>query len=159
MADHSSKQRTRKKIVNADNKHLHAWGGQGIVIGYVDEVNGEGAAELSAFNPTRHELLRLADYWERVALDLEYFWFETGQVGSDDARRRSFARRRVARIATVIGAEPVDSVIEAVWDEFGKSCDPEHWNLFLHGDDAARAKVQREISAVGPDDEQDDHRE
>ena len=44
-----------------------------------DEVTGEGAAGVSGFVPSRDELIQLAEYWERIALKEEWFWFITGE--------------------------------------------------------------------------------
>jgi hypothetical protein len=138
-------------IENADNESVMPWGGEGFVVGYVDEVNGTEAAEVSGFVPTRHELILLVEYWERKALETEWWWFTTGQVGSSETRLRAFAIRRVNRIYDLIGQEEVQQAIDRVYAEFGKHVDRRHWDIFLHGDSAARDAVQSEM--YGPIDE------
>jgi hypothetical protein len=131
-------------VKNADNETVMPWGNEAMVIGYVDEVNGNDAAEVSGFVPTRHELLQLVEYWERVALETAWWWFTTGQVGSSEMRRRTFARCRVNRIWDLLGEEEVGQTIDRVHAEFGKAEDPRLWNIFLHGDDAQWKAVQEE---------------
>jgi hypothetical protein len=128
---------------NADNKDLMPWGNKTIIVGYVDEVNGAAASESWGFVPTRHELIQLVEYWERIALEDEWFWFTTGQVGSDDRRQRAFARRRVNRIWDLLGDE-VEQAIDRVHKEFAKDIDPKLWDIFLHGDEAQWTAVQEE---------------
>jgi len=61
----------KPRVRNADNEWLGSFGGSGLRIGAVDEVNGSGAAEVVGFIPTRHELLELARYWANVAVEIE----------------------------------------------------------------------------------------
>jgi hypothetical protein len=116
------------RIRNADNK----WLGSPRPICGVDEVNGPGAAEVTGFIPTRHELLELARYWANVAVDIEYCWFCYETVGSTDMRLNSFAWRRVSRIHEVLG-DAVSKVVDEVYQEYGKKQNPQFWNAFLNG--------------------------
>ena len=47
-----------KTYRNTDNEWLRPMGNQEVIIGLVDEVNGEGAREIPGFVATRHELER-----------------------------------------------------------------------------------------------------
>jgi hypothetical protein len=90
-----------------------------MVVGYVDEVNGNDAAEVSGFAPTRRELLQLVEYWKLVALKIEFWeWFITGVVGSSDRRLREFALCRIDRIWKLLGKEEVRPAIDRVYAEF-----------------------------------------
>jgi hypothetical protein len=134
----------RRIVKNADNEACMPIGDESCVIGYVDEVNGNSAAEVSGFVPTRHELIQLVEYWERKALETEFWWFLYGQVGSSETRLRAFARRRVNRIWDLLGEEEVQQAIDRVYAEVGKDVDPKLWDVFLHGDEAQRRAVQEE---------------
>jgi len=120
------------------------FGDESCVIGYVDEVNGNSAAEVSGFVPTRHELIQLVEYWERKALEIEWFWFVSGQVGSSDTRQQAFARCRINRIWDLLEKEEIQQAIDRVYAEVGKDVDPRLWDVFLHGDEAQRRAVQEE---------------
>jgi len=130
-------------VRNADNIGLGAAGSAG----HVDEVNGDGAAEISGFVPTRDELLILAKHWAAVALDIEYFWFLYEQVGSSDRRIESFARRRVSRIAALFSDEAVTKAITAVEEQLGKKFgSSKYWDIFLHGTPGEHKAAQEEIA-------------
>ncbi len=132
-------------LENADNKHFMPRDVGIGFIGCVDEVNGNGAAEVSGFVPTRHELLQLVEYWERVVLKIGFWqWFITGVVGSSDRRLREFALCRIDRIWNLLGKEEVKPAIDRVYAKFEKDVDPRLWNIFLHGDDAQWKAVQEE---------------
>jgi hypothetical protein len=131
-------------VKNADNETLMPLGNKGWIVGYVDEVNGSGATEVSGFVPTRFELIQLAEYWERYALEIEWFWFITGVVSSAETGQTAFARSRVNRIWDLIGKEEVQQAIDRAYAEFGKDQEPRLWDIFLHGDEAARRAVPEE---------------
>ena len=89
-----------------------------MTIGYVDEVNGEGAEEIAGFTPTRRELIQLVKYWYGRYLDKDWFWFVSGQTGSTEIRLQPFAMRRIDRAEAVIGEKAVHKAIKEVRDEF-----------------------------------------
>lgn len=92
-------------VRNADNDDpLLPDVGGGLILGYVDDVNGSGAAEVP-FLPTRHELGVLARYWGGVVAEIEDVWAALQSVGSEDMRVRWFALRRMHRIADLVGVE------------------------------------------------------
>jgi hypothetical protein len=137
-AEHLKMPRMGRHVANADNSHLEPM----LFGGRVDEVNGAGAEEIPAFNATRHELLQLAKYWAHTVLDVEYFRFISGSIGSLDMRLEPFANRRISRIARFLGQEEVQKVIDEVEREFGKAQDPKMWEIFLHGTSDERAQLQ-----------------
>jgi hypothetical protein len=120
-------------IRNADNEGLGQLRGGKIVIGHVDEVNGRDAQEVPGFVATRHELIQLAKYWTKRAVDIEYFWFCCEQVGSSDRRIRTFAWNRVDRIADLLGEDEVNQAVQQAIDEYGKEQDPKVWSIFRNG--------------------------
>lgn len=145
-------QNREPQVRNADNEWLGSWDGRGFRIGFVEEVNGPGAAEVVGFIPTRHELLELARYWANVAVEIEYCWFLFEQVGSSDMRRQPFAWRRVSRIQELLGAD-VEKVVDKVYEEYGKKQEPRYWGAFLHGNDEEREAIHKEIArAMGEGD-------
>jgi hypothetical protein len=119
-----------KIVENNNNDHLGPIGGEGLLIGGVDEVNGAGATEIPEFVPTRHELVQLAKYWRHVWLDDVFFMYWTSTTSSTELRREAFARRRLNRIAESIGDDILGSAINEVDEEFGKGCDPRTWDRF-----------------------------
>ena len=139
------KKHERKVVGNRDNENLIPSGGNGLVIGYVDRVNGRGAEEIEGFTPTRDELIQLVKYWYEVLLDNRYFYFLYGQTGSQEIRENSFAQARIARLETALGRKDIDKAIAEMEAEFSKNLNPEHWEIFLHGDEAQWAAVQDQI--------------
>ena len=64
---------------NRDTEGLGVIGVGPIIIGRVNEINGEEGTEEPAFVATRHELRHLALYWmqERLELDLDSFLYQS----------------------------------------------------------------------------------
>jgi hypothetical protein len=56
---------THDGVLTPDSDYLGAFGCGSLVIGWVPEVNGEGAVEAKEFVPTRHELSIIARHWLR----------------------------------------------------------------------------------------------
>lgn len=137
--------RANPSVRNADNEFLGEIPSGGLRIGYLNDINGPGAEEVEGFLPTRHELSQLAKYWAKVAIDIEYFWFCYQQTGSTEMRRGPFARRRVARIAHLLGEEVVNRAREEAYAEYGKDQDPRVWNIFLNGPDEERRALREEL--------------
>ena len=142
---------TNVKIVrNKDNDHVlpRRFGRTGrAVFGYVDEVNGPGAAEITDFIPTKHELLQLVKFWTTEPLPYEFFEeFQLGQACSSGMRLSAFAWRRIARVRKLLGEEQVQEAIEEARAEFGKKQDPRLWEIFMHGDDKDWQAVWEEIN-------------
>ena len=57
----------------------------------------------------------------------------------------TFAKARIARLEKVLGREDVDKAIAETQAEFAKTVSPEHWEIFLHGNEAQWAAVQDQI--------------
>ena len=121
------------------------------VVGYVDEVNGPGAAEVAVYVPTRHEVTELVKYWYRRVLDNSWCFFVYGGTGSSEWRIKTFAGRRLDRAEVAIGKEAVDAAIKEAREEFRTKVvkDDRLWDIFEHGTeeqwDAVRNESWREI--------------
>lgn len=140
-------QESRRICQNSDNDYLFPRGHEGCVIGYVDEVNGEGAEEVTGFKPTRHELLQLVKYWYGRLLDINWSYFVYAQTGSTEIRLGPFAQRRVNRAAAVIGEDAVGKAIEEVRNDFKAKVDARLWEIFENGNlkqwEAVRDEIER----------------
>ena len=132
--------------VNPDGEGLGWYSNERFVIGHVDEVNGPGSQEVPAFAPTRRELFELAKYWATIELRLDFSWFVTQQTGSSEIRLGPFARRRLARIAEVLGEEEAGKAVQEAHTEFAKNIDLKAWNIFLNGTAEQRRALQDEIA-------------
>ena len=140
---------TKMGVRNADNEGLgttELYGLPGIIEGYVVEVNGELAEEIADFVPTRDELMQLAKYWSKVELDIEFFHFRYRISGSSEVRRITFARRRIARIESLLGNDPVKMAKKEAYSEVGKEQDPREWDIFLNGTEEERKDLQSKIA-------------
>jgi hypothetical protein len=133
-----------------DSEGLGSYGNDKITIGYVSEVNGPDSAEMPGFVPTRHEMIQLVKYWATLDLDQQFYFFLYTQTGSDDRRRGEFARRRICRIAAILGEEEVRKAILEAEQEYRKTIDPRAWSIFKDGtpeeQDAFQEEVQRSFS-------------
>jgi hypothetical protein len=131
-------------VRNNDNDSLLPSGDGRVVIGYVDEVNGAGAAEAASYVPTRHEVAELVKYWYRRVLDNSWFFFICGGTGSSEWRARAFAGRRFDRAEAAIGRESVDAAIKEVHEEFRAKVvkDDRLWDIFEHGTEEQWEEVQ-----------------
>jgi hypothetical protein len=128
-----------------DSEGLDIYGNDKITIGYVSEVNGPDSAEMPGFVPTRHELIQLVKYWATLDLDKQFYFFLYTQTGSDDRRRGAFARRRICRIAAILGEEEVRKAIEEAEQEYSKKTYPRAWSIFKDGTLEERAAFQEEV--------------
>src|SRR5262249_50194325 len=81
-------------------------------MGFVEEIHGEQGRPVPEYIPTKHELTILAAHWATQVIDIEQWWAESEQVGSDDIRKRLYALDRLAKIADRIGAEAVRAAFE-----------------------------------------------
>lgn len=128
-----------------DSEGLGISGNGRITIGYVSEVNGSDSGEVPDFVPTRHELVQLIKYWATVDLENEFYFFLYTQTGSNDSRRGAFARRRISRIATILGEEEVRKAIEEAGQEYSKKTDPRAWSIFKDGTPEEQDAFQEEV--------------
>ncbi len=132
-------------VKNSDNDFLLPLEGERFRIGYVDEVNGEGAEEIAGFTPTRRELIQLVKYWYGRYLDKDWFWFVSGQTGSTEIRLQPFAMRRIDRAEALIGEKAVNKAIKEVRDEFKATVNARYWDIFENGDSKQWEAVQNEV--------------
>jgi hypothetical protein len=128
-----------------DSEGLGYWGNEKIIVGYVSEVNGPDSAEIPDFVPTRHELIQLVKYWATLDIEDLFFFFLYGQTCSSERRRVAFARRRICRIATILGEEEVRKAVEEAENEFSKTIDPRAWSIFKNGTPAEQEAFQNEV--------------
>lgn len=138
-----------------DTEGLGFYGNGKITVGYVNEVNGPDSAEMPDFVATRHELIQLVKHWATLDLDDLFHFFLCGQTGSSERRRVAFARRRICRIATVLGAEEVRKAVEEAEREFSKTVDPRAWTIFKNGTPEEQEAFQDEVLQSFSDDCQD----
>jgi truncated hemoglobin YjbI len=135
---------------NGDNEALlpRPVGNGMYVVGYVDEVNGAGAAEVAAYVPTRHEVVELVKYWYHRVLDNSWFFFLFGGTGSSEWRVKEFAGRRFERAEAAIGKEAVDAAIKEAREEFRTKVvkDDRLWDIFEHGTEEQWEAVRDEVS-------------
>jgi len=106
--------------------------------GRIDEVNGSGAELCPKFVPTEHELLVLAKYWFRAALEIDYDDFLYQHTGSRKIRVGPFALRRIARMEPILGTEVLDKAYDEVQTKFASEVNPELWDMFISGEEPAR---------------------
>lgn len=146
LEDEALREKFAPDVRNVDNEYLGPLRVGPIAIGFVDEVNGPGAAEMPDFVPTRHEVLQLVKFWAEKALDYEFVSeFAFGQYCSSGSRRRHYAWNRIAHITDLLGQEEVKKVIDKVYAEFGKKQDQRWWDIFLHGNEEQMFAVRDEI--------------
>lgn len=95
--------------------------------------------------PTRLELLELARFWMKRAIDIKFsaFLYREG-IKSSDWRTMDFGYQRISRIGDLLGKEALDKIKEEVFEELSKDYGRE-WEVFLHGDKAETRAVQDEV--------------
>ena len=98
--------------------------------------------EFPDFVPNDEELIQLVKFWYEVSLESSWWYFAAGQSSSG---RRHFATCRISRIADVLGPDRVIAAQEKVHEEFRKTVSPEHWDIFLNGDEYQWQAVQEEF--------------
>jgi hypothetical protein len=135
-----------KVFSNINNATLGPMSANGLVIGYVDEVNGDGGQEIPGFIPTKNELLQTMKYWASRRLENDWFFFNTGNTGSSEWRLEVFASRRISQIASIIGEEDTCQAIDEVYAEFreSESDNMKLWQIFRKGTKAEWDKVLEE---------------
>ena len=93
-------------------------------IGFVEEIHGEKGRPVPEYIPTKHELAVLARHWATQVIDIERWWAESEQVGSDEIRQRWYALDRLDRIADLIGEDAVNAEYDAAEAEIIKRSSP-----------------------------------
>jgi hypothetical protein len=115
------------------------------LIGCVDEVNGQGAQEVSGYPLTRHELLILVRHWYEADLDNDIFCFLHQCSGSREIRIGPYASRRLARIKAILGEDAVQKVVDQVLAEMRKDLGAETWQIITEGTEEERDRLQEEV--------------
>ena len=117
-----------------DRDFLGPWVGSGMVVGFVDEVNGPGSVEFSDYHPSRYELGILAKHWLDVRLStLTFCWFYA-YSGSTEIRILPYSERRLVRIAAILGDETYKRLVGEVKDKYRQRCGDEAWEAFQRND-------------------------
>src|SRR5690242_15720874 len=100
------------------------------VVGYVDEIHGEGGKECPGFVATHHELRQLARIWASTDLDfyLEHFLFAS--TSGSSSRLAAYSGLRLKRLKEVLGEDVVDREVSAVWAEARDQMGDARWKLF-----------------------------
>jgi hypothetical protein len=136
---------TENRKACPDSEGLGFRANQGFTVGYVDEVNGPNSVEMPEFVPTPYELIQLAKYWATIVIDLRFDYFLYTQTGSSEYRRSVFAKRRIARIAEILGQEEVNKMIDQAYEEYGKNQNARAWSTFLNGTPEEQEAFQDEV--------------
>ena len=137
-------------IRNMDNEQLMPGVLGDMIIGYVDQINGEQGKEIQGFIPTRGELLQLVKYWMNEKLRDDWFYFNTGNTGSSEWRLNMFARRRINRIASLIGEKETNEAINEAFTEFREKygSNMKLWQIFRRGDESSWEEVMGEYDRI-----------
>ena len=101
-----------------------------MVIGYVDEVNGETSLPCPDFVPTRHELRELTKYWADRVLYLSMIFFYDEKIGSDESRLIQYGLRRVNHVIELLGRDAVQDVLSEVEEEYKRRMGEKDWGVF-----------------------------
>jgi hypothetical protein len=117
------------------------------IIGRVDNIVGEGGAEVAGYTPTRNELLQLARYWFIKIIDLDFTHFLYGCTGSSEWRTRQFANRRLNRIAELIGHDDTTEALEDAKKDYSLRVDQRAWRIFVAGSREEQEALQSEVQA------------
>ena len=124
-----------KPKLGSDSEGLGFWSAEIGTVGRVSEVNGAEARDVPEFVPTKHEVIQIAKYWERRRLQIQLWFFVTGQSGSSEWRENFYASRRIDRIAGILPEEELNQALEEVKldsKQEGKFSD-EEWDIFKNG--------------------------
>ena len=128
--------------VKKDNERLYPSGNEKFIFGYVDEVNGTVATEVSGFIPTRQELIQLVKYWADEVIELNWFMYIYQQTGRDWLNQESFAKCRIERIGRLLGDDEVKKAIDELKAKLCKVC--KRMDIFLNGSEVEREALREE---------------
>jgi hypothetical protein len=73
------------------------------------------------------ELRELLKLWIKVAVEIDYYRFLTGNIDGCDTRCRFLAWERIEAIKKLLGLDEVEDVLEEVRQEVGKFENPRYW--------------------------------
>ena len=90
------------------------------------------------------ELQVLLRAWIRVAIDIDYYRFLTGNVDSDDLHCRDLAWEHVDAIQKILGQEEEERALAEVRQELGRFEDPRYWAVFWDGTAEEKRAAQEE---------------
>lgn len=135
------KRKDRKLAPEGKDPIVAPIGGKGMVIGYVEDIHGDGGVECEEYKPTRHELQALATHWAKEIAGTHVWWFYTQTVNSSEMRLEPYAYMRLKRIADSIGQEAVTDAFEKAWEAERKQMGEEDWRVFTEGTKAERDAV------------------
>ena len=83
------------------------------------------------FIVSRHELLVLLKYWAEIKVDVSFFCFSAQVSGGDLTSERTFAAKRINRIADALAdEESVKKALHEVYETYAKQCDGLVWKVF-----------------------------
>ena len=94
-----------------------------------------GAVRREEFVPTKHELIQIAKYWFQRQLNIQLWFFATGQSGSSECREDFYAALRIHRIAEIVPEQELNQAIEEVERDFkqDKKISDDDWDIFKNG--------------------------
>ena len=110
-------------VWNSDNQDM--WGGDIEV-----EVFGPGGQEIPGFLMTRWELLIMVKYWATRALQSDFDFYITGSITLFQANIMKFAKRRIRRIASLLGQDRVTKAIADAYTEMAGRYPGPEWAEF-----------------------------
>lgn len=114
-------------------------------VGLVDIIAGKGGVEVAGFVATKDELLQLARYWATEILNLDFTYFLYQCTGSSEWRTSLFARRRLDRIADLIGTQEVSNAFNEAEQAFARTVERRAWRIFKSGSPEERERFQEEV--------------
>src|ERR1700758_2849445 len=79
------------------------------------------------------ELRVLLRFWIKVAVDIDYYRFLTGNVDSENRLCSDLAWERVDQIQKSLGQEEEEDALAEVRNQLGQYEDPRYWNVFWDG--------------------------
>jgi hypothetical protein len=129
----------------AANDYQGAKSDAGPVIRYFHEDRHSDHLEVPDFIPTRHELIHLAKYWAREALEISWFIFVSGSIGCTELKVRAFAWHQISHIASRVGDDRIEAAIDEVYDDFRKEVGDTLWDIYINGDQEQWDRVQDEF--------------
>ena len=112
----------------------------GMIVGYVDEVNGP-RSQPSGIVVTLHELEVVARHWIEKRLENAWWFFISGQSGSTEWRENIYSNQRINMFEVVLGAQRIEELREDVEAQFRKRIDAESWRVFTKGTEEERDAV------------------
>jgi len=120
---------------------------------WASEVFGPEACEIPEFTPTKHELIQIAKSWYNRVLDYGFFYFALGQYSSTHWLVKTYANRRIGRVAKILSEKEFNELLADVERGFKeKHISDEEWNTFTKGSQeewaAHQDKVWKEIERM-----------